>query len=77
MDRQLVNLVWYFIRDIQRAHLCKVWMHSGMVYERWTHTQLARAVHKEKFCEIDAVWLSMEGEGTPDQLGRLPLLPTP
>jgi len=50
-------------------------MHGGMVYERWTHIQLARAVYEQQFCERDTVWLSMEGEGAPGQLGRLP--PTP
>jgi len=28
-------------------------MHGGMVYERWTHIQLARAVEKQQFCERD------------------------
>ena len=49
-------------------------MHGCGVYERWTNIQLARAIDEQQFCERDAVWLSMEGEGAPGQLRRLPLL---
>ena len=52
-------------------------MHGCGVYERWTHTQLVTAIDEQQFCERDAVWHSMEGEGTPGQLGRLPPCPYP
>ena len=41
------------------------------VYEHWTHTQLVTAIGEQQFCERDAAWLSMEGEGAPGQLGAV------
>ena len=69
----MVNCVWYFISDILRPHLCKVRMHGCGVYEHWTHTQLVTAIDEQQFCERDAAWLSMEGEGPLASWGRLPL----
>jgi len=47
-------------------------MHGCGVYEHWTHTQLVTAIDEQQFCERDAAWLSMEGEGALASWGGCP-----
>ena len=69
----MVNSVWYFISDIQRPDLCKVWMHGCVVYERWIHIQLARAIDEQQFCERETLYgLVWKGKGPLASWGGCP-----